>query len=118
MGKNKRLRLDGVPDAKKILERLAALYRHGLCSPLLFFPKSSFTFAERSIVKGTPHDEAIARAQEIWTGSAFTSGERDDPYYGYCLGPSFAFNEACAGTALEVWAPFFKCLKESDGLQQ
>jgi exodeoxyribonuclease V gamma subunit len=61
-----------VPDARAYLADLVALYRIGTKEPLLFFPKSAWSFVKAEEPK------ALIAARRAWGGE---TGEGSDPHY-------------------------------------
>ncbi|MDP9064908.1 MAG: exodeoxyribonuclease V subunit gamma [Pseudomonadota bacterium] len=71
-------RLAHCADAQGILERLMRLYRVGLCRPLRFFPKSSWTYIRSA--------RSLGRARQVWN-PAFDGrpGEQQEAAYRLAL---------------------------------
>ena len=98
--------------------RLAELYRRGLQAPLPFFPKSSYAFAEATLVKNREFAAAAGSAADRWNGSEFIGpGEKEDSYFAFCFGSDPVWSEhdndaASCRIALEIWRPFFACMQE------
>ena len=66
--------------AKATLATLLEYRRKGLQSPLLFFPKTSFTYAQRwqrneNLPDDERHAAALAEAQKVFDGGDYSAGE-------------------------------------------
>lgn len=90
-------------DACRKLDELVRLRNHGLCEPLLFFPKSSYLLVEALGGEGgspVVQDRARQKAMEAFCGKSSNSfPEGKDPYYellfqGGCpMEPGYSFYE-------------------------
>ena len=77
-----------VMNGREHLFSLLKLYWKGLIEPLVFFPQSSFEYAQRVLGKGKSDSDALAPVKAIWEGSDFATGEGDDPYTKLCFSKS------------------------------
>jgi exodeoxyribonuclease V gamma subunit len=67
-------RFEPVADAVPILRTLLGYYWQGLARPLKFFPRTSFSFANK---------RDLNNARTVWSGERFP--ENNDPYYALCF---------------------------------
>jgi exodeoxyribonuclease V gamma subunit len=82
-----------IDDAATLLGSLLDLYWQGLHRPLPLFPKASFAFAEKLVVKKIDEQKALQAALDAFEGSDFTGGgDADDPYITLCF-PDGGFDE-------------------------
>lgn len=93
------LRLTGPAQPQALLHDLLRLYRAGLQSPLRFFPKSAWAWAQ--------HDGSLEAASKRWTASAHRPfAEGADPYYRLALrGVDAALDATFVALAGQVFAP-------------
>jgi exodeoxyribonuclease V gamma subunit len=102
-----------VEEGEAILEGLMKRYREGLRRPLYFFPESSWTYAELRLAKGKSRETALAKARKTWEeGEWGRMGEETDAYYQLCFREQDPINAIFEETALEVFEPLLKHLKE------
>ena len=74
-----------VVGSRDFLSALLSHYRVGLTKPLVFFPQSSFEYAEKILMKGKSRDDAVAAAMTKWEGYRDGYGENQDPYFQLCF---------------------------------
>ncbi|NLL15330.1 MAG: exodeoxyribonuclease V subunit gamma [Fibrobacter sp.] len=103
------IRFGEVKDSEQLLHKLLDLYWKGLSSPLLFFPESSWEFAETILLQNKPEDAALYNALKKWNGDSFMSipGESQDPYNSLSFGSidSPLEKEDFKLTAMEIFEP-------------
>jgi exodeoxyribonuclease V gamma subunit len=106
-GKDKVYKFMPLPGSKKHLQKILLYYWHGLSEPLHFFPHSSFAFANE-IFKGKNSDQALRKARVAWEGSAFSQGEKNDPYFGLCFKETEPFSRQFIDLAKELFLPLLE----------
>ena len=74
-----------VENPRDSLLGLLSFYLKGLTKPLVFFPRSSFEYAEKVLVKGKNYLEALASAKTKWLGYGKGYSENQDPYFQKCF---------------------------------
>ncbi|MCP4698256.1 MAG: exodeoxyribonuclease V subunit gamma [Gammaproteobacteria bacterium] len=84
LGSDKTHAFPPLGNSREILANLLACYWEGLQTPLHFFPKSAFAYAQ-ALKKGKSAEEAMSRACAQWFGGAWLAGECEDPYYLLCF---------------------------------
>lgn len=94
------IRLDTVQNPVEILHELLETYWRGLCQPLHFFPKSSFSFAKTG---------SIEKAASIWEGEDYPEGS--DPYYRIVFTGLNPLDEKFRQTSIKIIKPFLESLK-------
>jgi len=72
-------------NAEMILDELLKIYWKGLIKPLHFFPESSWEYAKMRVARNKSEEDALGRARNVWTGSEYNRGEREDAYYQLCF---------------------------------
>ena len=95
-----------------ILKDLLKHYWKGLSAPLHFFPETSFVYSSRFIEKNQDNTICLNHAIQKWTGSDFSRGESDDPYYQLCFGRTHPMDDDFQQLALDVFSPLFKYYTE------
>ncbi|MBW9207547.1 exodeoxyribonuclease V subunit gamma [Mumia sp. zg.B17] len=110
LGKRGGLRLSS-PDPAEALVRLADLVRvrqSGMRFPMGVPPKtaSAFAAAYRRTRPGDPYglQQALDRARPVWEGGRF-SGENDDPWWRFVVGPQARVEDLNRLRSLEYFAP-------------
>jgi exodeoxyribonuclease V gamma subunit len=102
-----------VDEAEKILEALLSRYWEGLRAPLHFFSESSWTYAGLRLGKEKPRETALEQARKTWEEDGWgRRGEVTDAYYQLCFREQDPIDETFEKTALEVFEPLLKHLKE------
>ena len=86
LGKDAAWEFTPVSGALEILKCLLDLYWKGMSEPLHFFPVSSFEYVGKILLKNWTHPTAIKAARRKWSGSDFSRGESEDPYFERCFG--------------------------------
>jgi exodeoxyribonuclease V gamma subunit len=94
-----------VTNSTDILNGLLELFWKGMSEPLHFFPESSFEYARRLLMKHQTLSAALNAAKNKWTGSDFSRGESQDPYFERCFGKTDPFDHAFQDISKEVFAP-------------
>lgn len=107
-------------DALDLVENLLGLYWRGLQENILFFPKTSFAFAEAHFTRGKDAEAALKSAGKEWVDRYTAYGkEGDDAYNRQCMGKvnplehkelSDIFQE----TSSIFWQPFFGVLNKDE----
>ncbi len=93
-GEDMAFSLPAIEEAREHLKALMDSYWRGLFSPLAFFPKSAYSYAEQ-LAKGKSEEKALASARKAWEGSWKVPGEGENMYYQTAfrgadpLGPDF-----------------------------
>ena len=90
-----------------ILEELLLKYRHGMCKPLHFFPKSSWKYAHM-IKQGKSSKEALETARNEWLGNEFQEGESSDQYFSLCFKAIDPLDNDFQRISQDIFAPIFK----------
>ncbi len=101
-----------VENSEEILGRLLEEYWAGLLRPLHFFPDSSWTYAHMLLEKNKPGENALKNACSTWTGSDYSRGECEDPYYQLCFGNTDPLDSEFQRIAEEIFRPFLGHQKE------
>lgn len=98
------LRLPLLNNAADILSDLLNIYVKGLCSPLLFFPESSF----KMMSKG------LSEAEKCWNGDGYGGliAENKDPAYQLCFGRQNPLNEKFSSLAMQIYGPLINVANE------
>lgn len=104
VGSDNCFRYKPVADAKSHFRQLLKIYWDGLIRPAVFFPESSFGYAE-TIDKGKPDSIALFSAQKAWEKTKYHKGDSEDLYVRKCFGTEAPFNNKFKKTALEVYQP-------------
>ncbi|MFZ5775419.1 MAG: exodeoxyribonuclease V subunit gamma [Thermodesulfobacteriota bacterium] len=109
-----------------LLADLLALHEAGSTEPLLFFPKTSFAYAD-AIKRGRDEEQALAAAGRQYRGHGFSGappGEGENPYLRLLLGeddplaPGYspyrvqALRHSFAELALRVYSPMLDHMEE------
>jgi len=94
--------------ALTILEGLLDFYREGLIHPLHFFPESGYEYAQRKIEKGQAPEKALDAARLKWSGTPYTRGEREDPYYQLCFKETDPLDGAFEALTEKVIGPLLR----------
>ncbi|MGD2124659.1 MAG: exodeoxyribonuclease V subunit gamma [Desulfobacteraceae bacterium] len=100
-----------VVNADKILESLLGKYWMGLKMPISLFPESSWTYVLETIEKGKHAEDALMRARNIWEGSDYKRGEREDLYYQLCFGDNDCLDVNFQNIAEEIFRPMLEHLE-------
>jgi exodeoxyribonuclease V gamma subunit len=97
---------EAIDDALPHLRQLLRLYRHGLCRPLPFYPKSSWEYVDNK--------DNIRSAQAAWHGSMqHPYGEERHLAYQLALrGGADPLGPEFERTAKLVYEPLLRCLKD------
>ena len=95
-------------DGQHILARLLGIYWQGLVTPVHFFPETSWEYANRVLEKNKSHEDALKYARNVWTGSDYNRGEREDLYYQLCFSNDDPINEKFSDMAIEIFRPLIE----------
>ncbi|MFO7963654.1 MAG: exodeoxyribonuclease V subunit gamma [Desulfobacterales bacterium] len=95
-------------NALDLLSDLVMLYREGMKRPLVFFPETSFAYADYRIGRRLPEASAVKAARAKWIGSAFLRGESEDPYIRTCFLPHHFESLLSSGTFQQTAIRFFE----------
>ena len=95
-----------VENSEEILGRLLEEYWAGLVRPLHFFQDCSWEYAHMLLEKNKPIENALNSARSVWTGSDYSRGECEDPYYQLCFGNTDPLDSEFRRIAEEVFRPF------------
>ena len=98
------LNFEPVSDATHQLHQLLEIYWQGLQMPQPFYAESSLQYATL-IKKGKGLDEALNKANKLFIGNDFYSGEGGDPYLQLALRGEHPFNERFAELATAIYQP-------------
>jgi exodeoxyribonuclease V gamma subunit len=74
-----------VEDSGEILESLLQEYWSGLSKPLHFFPETSLHYAQLVLQQSKSPDDALRRAESVWSGRGSKDGECKDPHFYLCF---------------------------------
>src|SRR5699024_11127943 len=111
--------LSPVEEPLPILKELLQLYWQGLHIPLLFYGKSSYTYAEEVLKKRKLEEKALDKARKKWKSSSYGGntypGEGDDPYNKLAAGNRPFATPDFIEISKTFWAPFFKALNKVEG---
>jgi exodeoxyribonuclease V gamma subunit len=113
--KDAAVRFEQVPDCRRILQDLLAVFRRGWMQPIHFFPDSSYVYAENLLQKAASEPVALKKAKRKWTGSQFgdyATGESNDPYYDLCFRQSEPLDEAFEEITVQVYSPLLAHSRE------
>ncbi len=91
---------------------LLELYRNGLSTLIHFFPESSYEYAKQLLTKQQPGPKAMALGQKKWTGTDFSRGESEDPYYERCFCHIDPIDEQFCKMAEGVFEPLLANCRE------
>jgi exodeoxyribonuclease V gamma subunit len=95
-----------VSDAHALLLKLLKLYKEGLRRPLPFFPDSSWAYARAVVQEKLEGRKAILKALQVWDGTNFSRGEKEDPYMELCFRKRNPIDtKAFSRTSLDVLRP-------------
>ncbi len=104
----KAVRYRPVDNPSEILDDLVRAFVEGLYFPYPFAPNTSWTYAERKLLKEDDHPGACARAERVWDGSDFSEGERKDPYYAMVWRDRSLVDDAFAAASEAFWKPLLE----------
>ena len=96
--------LPPIEGCRELLDRLLALYRKGMRSPVRFFPETSLEYAKKAR-DPKKAGKALSDARGKWSGNEFVPGEGSDLHCLRCFGEEAPLDEEFTTTALEVWEP-------------
>ena len=107
-----------VSDPLPMLEGLLDRYWAGLRQPLKFFPESSFEFAAADYKaatgkKGKTAKKPLEFAQETWSGSDYTDGEREDEYFAIFFRDEDVLDGEFEANARAVFRPLLEVSEET-----
>ncbi len=74
-----------MPEDADVYHDILAFYWLGLHEPLRFFPRSSYTYAEK--VSQDKASRATTAAHQQWQGSLFSRREGEDRYFTLAMKP-------------------------------
>ena len=112
-------RMDPVKNGAEILQTLLDAYWQGLSRTMIFFPETSFAYAD-AIFSGKKNERAaITAAMAKWKGNDFSPGESSDPYFELCFPDGCVEaeirNQSFQKTALELFLPLLNgCTRVKD----
>lgn len=121
-GKTKAYTFKLVPPAKsnEILNNLIGIYQTGLRNNTMFFPKTSYAYAEAVLRKGKNEKAALRLAGQKWNNPHLPFPQEGNDPYNLCLtgndkimsnkGIHYKFEEI----SIQFWKPFFKVLDVSN----
>ena len=90
------------------LETLVGYYARGLCTPLRFFPKSSYTYA-LNLAPDKDEADALEQAKNQWRPGFNSPGEKSDPYIDLCFSGLEPLDQAEFGdAAIEIFQPMIE----------
>ena len=101
-----------VENSEEILGRLLEEYWAGLARPLHFFPDSSWAYAHVLLEKNKPGENALNAARRTWTGSEYSRGECEDPFYQLCFRNTDPLDSEFRRIAVDVFTPLIEHQKE------
>lgn len=105
-------RFTPVQEAERYLDQLLGYYRQGMCSPLHFYPGSSWLYAERLLAKGD-QEAAYNAAITKWLGSDYYPGEQAKPYHQLLQCGTEMLDSSFFATSLAVFGPLMKHLEDA-----
>jgi len=101
-----------VSNALDILKYLLNSYWRGMSEPLHFFPVSSFEYASTILLKNRIQPTALKAAQRKWSGSDFSRGESEDPYFERCFSKNNPLDEDFEEISMKIFSPLLDhCLE-------
>ena len=112
LGKDAAWEFTPVSGALDILKCLLDLYWKGMSEPLHFFPVSSFEYVFKILLKNWTHPTAIKAARRKWSGSDFSRGESEDPYFERCFGKIDPLNKDFENISMKIFSPFLNHCNE------
>lgn len=89
------------------LEHIVEIYLLGLRRPIKLFPETSFAYMEKLARSGDP-GAAINRAQKIWEGTRYNSGEGDDDHLKLCFGEEIPIDREFKKVADMIVSPILR----------
>jgi len=102
-----------VKESREILMHLLELYWKGLSTLIHFFPESSYEYAKQLLTKKQPEPKAMALSQKKWSGSDFSRGESEDPYYDRCFSHIDPIDDRFCKMAADVFEPLLTNCRET-----
>ncbi|HET6527961.1 MAG TPA: exodeoxyribonuclease V subunit gamma [Balneolaceae bacterium] len=97
-----------IENPEVILSGILELYKKGICSPLMFFPNTSFAFAEKVLEKGYEVEKAANGSKYEWENYKSDFKEGDDAYNNFIMGDKDPTQDSqFRKHALDFWQPFF-----------
>jgi exodeoxyribonuclease V gamma subunit len=100
-------RLRPVEQPAQWLGELLDLYRQGFNQPLLFYPGTSWAYAENLLRKGDPQ-AAYAAARHKWQGNEWHGGDLAKPYHRLLFGDGVMLDERFMQISLAVFRPLIE----------
>lgn len=100
IAKDKIVRFEPVKDSSARMKELLDAYWQGLSRPLLFFPESSFAYAEK-IANGKGRQAALHAAETVYP-------ERDDPFYRLCFGKADPLCDGFEDISVRLFLPLIE----------
>jgi exodeoxyribonuclease V gamma subunit len=105
IGKDQTLKWAPLTNAPDILLDLCELYWGGLHSPVPFFPKSGFAYAQAHFERrGNPSK----KARDVWNGSRAVSGEKEEPEIQRLFPEADPLDKEFIALAKRVWYPLLR----------
>lgn len=109
-----------LPDAEQILSNLLKMYWTGLQRNIMFYPKSSFAFAEKAILKNNNEEYALKAADRRWVDRYGGYPKEGDDAYNKCLIGNInpMEHKHLKGSFVNIsryfWTPFFRELNRQE----
>jgi len=105
LGKNTAWEFRPISNANDRIRDLLRFYWKGMSEPLHFFPESSFEYVRQIQLMKRTKQAAMHAARKKWTGTDFSRGESEDPYFERCFGKMDPLDEVFEDTATEIFLP-------------
>jgi len=101
-----------VSNAFDILKYLLNFYWKGISEPLHFFPVSSFEYVSTILLKNRIQPAALKAAQRKWSGSDFSRGESENPYFERCFSKNNPLDEEFEEISMKIFSPLLDHCRE------
>jgi exonuclease V gamma subunit len=102
-----------IENPKIILRDLLELYKKGICSPLMFFPNTSFAFTEGIVEKKYEEQRAADSCYREWKAYNSSFKEGDDAYNNFIMGDKNPTGDSLFRKyALDFWQLFFTSIQK------
>ncbi|MBN1130327.1 MAG: exodeoxyribonuclease V subunit gamma [Chitinispirillaceae bacterium] len=113
--RDRMVRMEPLDNAGQELRTLLDWYALGHTVPLRFFPKTSHAYAEKVVCKNMQPSQAFERAQELWHGSGYARGEKEDPYFSFCFKGALVHDASFTDPTLALWSPLLLHARRTKG---
>ncbi|HIG31424.1 MAG TPA: exodeoxyribonuclease V subunit gamma, partial [Verrucomicrobiales bacterium] len=101
-----------VENPESLIRNLMVKFRHGMSSPLRFFPMSSFQYVQVASAKRRQKKSPLEAVKSAWMGVKGprynNPGDGSDPYIDLCFRYEDPFQDPFEKNAQEILEPFFQ----------